>query len=88
MIYCGLFIHLTVVCIYIDIILGVWTSQPFECVHELSCNIAAFSKLHTISIKKWIKEGTVFKFWGDNVAKQRHVQDQVEMLHMNIIHLV
>ena len=37
---------------------------------------------YTIPIKKWIKEGMVFKFWGDNGAKQRHVRDQGEMLHM------
>lgn len=45
------------------------------------------SKLHTVPIKEWIKDNSVFKFWGDNVDKQRHVRDyrsdhQGEMLHM------
>lgn len=45
------------------------------------------SKLHTVPIQQWIKNGIVFKFWGDNVDKQRHVRDlrfdhQGEMLHM------
>lgn len=45
------------------------------------------SKLHTVPIEKWIKDGIVFKFWGDNVDKQRKVRDlrsdhQGKMLHM------
>ena len=45
------------------------------------------SELHTIPIQKWINEGALFKFWGDNVDKKRHVRDlrtdhQGEMLHM------
>ena len=45
------------------------------------------SKLHTVPIQQWIKEGVVFKFWGDNLDKQQHVRDlrsehQGEMLHM------
>lgn len=45
------------------------------------------SKLHTVPIQKWIKDGIPFKFWGDNVDKQRRVRDlrsdnQGEMLHM------
>ena len=44
-------------------------------------------KLHTVPIKKWIRDGTVLKFWGDNVDKQRRVRDyrsdhHGEMLHM------
>ena len=30
---------------------------------------------HTVPMKKWIEEGAVFKFWGDNVDKQRKVRD-------------
>ena len=45
------------------------------------------SKLHTVPIHQWIKDGAVFKFWGDNVDKQQRVRDlrsdhQGEMLHM------
>ena len=45
------------------------------------------SKLHTVPIQQWIKDGVVFKFWGDNVDKQMHVRDlrsdhQGRMLHM------
>lgn len=48
------------------------------------------SKLHTVPIEKCIQEGTIFKFWGDNIDKQRHVRDlqsdhQGEMLHMFIL---
>ena len=45
------------------------------------------SKLHKVPVDKWIKEGVVLKFWGDNLDKQQHVRDlrsdnQGEMLHM------
>ena len=45
------------------------------------------SKLHTVPVEQWIRECVVFKFWGDNLDKQRHVRDfwsnnQGEMLHM------
>ena len=45
------------------------------------------SKLHTVPIQQWIRDGVLFKFWGDNLEKQQHVCDlqsdhQVEMLHM------
>ena len=45
------------------------------------------SMLHTVPIKQWIQDGVVFKFWGDNVDKQRRVRDlrsdhMGEMLHM------
>ena len=45
------------------------------------------SKLHTVPIQQRIKDGVVFKFWGDDVDKQMHVQDlrsdhQGHMLHM------
>ncbi len=49
--------------------------------------IEEVSKNHTVSLKKWIQEDVVFKFWGDNVDKQRRVRDlrsdhKGEMLHM------
>ncbi len=42
---------------------------------------------HTVPLKKWLEEGAVFKFWGDNVDKQRKVRDlrsdnKGEMVHM------
>ena len=45
------------------------------------------SKLHNVPIQQWISDGAVFKFWGDNVDKQRRVRylrsdHQGEMLHM------
>ncbi len=45
------------------------------------------SKLHAIPIQQWIREGAVFKFWGDNVDKMMRVRDlrsnhQGDMLHM------
>ena len=45
------------------------------------------SKLHKVPVERWIKDGVVFKFWGDNVDKVKRVRDlrsdhQGEMLHM------
>lgn len=45
------------------------------------------SKLHTVPIQKWINDGALFKFWGDNVDKQQRVRDYRSehcgvMLHM------
>ena len=45
------------------------------------------SETHTVPLKKWIEEKVVFKFWGDNVDKQRRVRDlrsdnSGEMVHM------
>ena len=45
------------------------------------------SKLHKVPVDKWIKEGVVLKFWGDNLDKQQRVRDlrsdnQGEMLHV------
>lgn len=45
------------------------------------------SHCHTVPLKKWLEEGVVFKFWGDNVDKKRHVRDlrsdnMGEMMHM------
>ena len=45
------------------------------------------SETHTVPLKKWIEQKVVFKFWGDNVDKQRRVRDlrsdnSGEMVHM------
>lgn len=45
------------------------------------------SKLHTIPISKWIENGEVIKFWGDNVDRKQRVRDmradnQGKMMHM------
>ena len=45
------------------------------------------SSMHTIPLRKWIEDGAVIKFWGDNVDKKRKVRDvrsdhQGEMVHM------
>lgn len=45
------------------------------------------SQTHTVPLQKWIDEGVVFKFWGDNVDKQLKVRDlrsdhKGEMVHM------
>lgn len=42
---------------------------------------------HTVPLKKWLEEGAVFKFWGDNVDKKKKVRDprsdnNGEMVHM------
>ena len=49
--------------------------------------IEDLSNRHTIPLQKWLAEGVVFKFWGDNVDKQRKVRDprsdnEGKMLHM------
>ena len=54
--------------------------------HTLSL-IGNVSKFHAAPLKKWIDEGMVFKFIGDNVDKQLKVRDirsdhQAYMLHM------
>ena len=41
----------------------------------------------SVPLQKWIDEGVVFKFWGDNVDKQLKVRDlrsdhKGEMVHM------
>lgn len=45
------------------------------------------SDRHTIPLRKWIGDGEVFKFWGDNVDKNSKVHDlrsdnQGEMIPM------
>ena len=48
--------------------------------------VEAISQLHTVPLRKWIKDGQVLKFWGDNVD-QRKVRNlrsdhQGKMMHM------
>lgn len=33
------------------------------------------SRTHAVPLEKWIQEGSVFKFWGDNVDKMMGVRD-------------
>lgn len=45
------------------------------------------SETHTVPLLRWIKEGVVIKFWGDNVDTQQKVRDErsdnsARMLHM------
>ena len=45
------------------------------------------NQMHHIPIQEWIKDGIIFKFWGDNVDKKQRVRDvrsdhQGEMLHI------
>ena len=45
------------------------------------------SQLHKVPNQQWISDGAIFKFWGDNVDKQRYIRDlrsdyQGEMLHI------
>ena len=49
--------------------------------------IEDLSRTHTVPLDEWIKDGAVFKFWGDNVDKNVHVRDlrsdnQGSMVHM------
>lgn len=45
------------------------------------------SSLNTVPVEKWVREGEVIKFWGDNVDKKQVVRDmrsdhKSEVLHM------
>lgn len=33
------------------------------------------SKTHTLPLQQWIKDGVIFKLWGDNVDKKQKVRD-------------
>lgn len=44
-------------------------------------------KLHTVPVQRWIREGIVFKFWGDNVDKQRRVRDYRSDHHGAMVHM-
>lgn len=53
--------------------------------------VEEISKLHTEPLSKWIENGVLFKFWGDNVDKKRSVRDvrsdnQGDLLHMYVQH--
>ena len=45
------------------------------------------SKHHIVPLEKWIEEGVVFKFWGDNVDKQRKVRDLRSDNRGQLIHM-
>ena len=45
------------------------------------------STMHSIPLKKWIEDGEVIKFWGDNVDKQRKVRDVRSDHHGQMIHM-
>lgn len=44
-------------------------------------------KLHTVPMQRWIREGVVFKFWGDNVNKQRRVRDYRSDHHGGMVNM-
>ena len=43
--------------------------------HQLHCHSSADGQSHIVPLEIWIEEGVVFKFWGDNVDKQRKVRN-------------
>ncbi len=45
------------------------------------------SLLHTLPLQKWIAEGVIFKFWGDNVDKKRGVRDVRSDHHGSMVHM-
>ena len=75
---------------------GIWKILFFETEIQGPYNISypatlslmeQVSSMHTIPLRKWIADGAVIKFWGDNVDKKRKVLDarsdnQGEMVHM------
>lgn len=38
--------------------------------------ITEISSTHTVPLQKWIADGAVIKFWGDNVNMKQHVRDE------------
>lgn len=45
------------------------------------------SEIHAAPLNKWIEEGAIFKFWGDNLDMKKNVRDlrannQGDMVHM------
>ena len=49
--------------------------------------VEKISLLHAVPLEQWISDGTIFKFWGDNVDKKKQVRDvrsdnQGKMVHM------
>ncbi len=55
--------------------LGVQQTEPPQLVYQLPGHSQELSLSHTVPLKKWLEEGVVFKFWGDNVDKQRRARD-------------
>ena len=58
--------------------------MSYSAVLQLVENI---SLLHAVPLEQWISDGTIFKFWGDNVDKKKQVRDvrsdnQGKMVHM------
>ena len=47
---------------------------------ELSLN-------HTTPLERWIKDGAILKFWGDNVDKQKKVRDPRADNTGNMVHM-
>lgn len=45
------------------------------------------SKLHTVPLTEWIANNIPFKFWGDNVDKQRCVRDMRSDNHGELLHM-
>ena len=44
-------------------------------------------KLHTVPIQKWIKDGLVIKYWGDNIEKQVNVRDSRSDNVSHLLHM-
>ena len=49
--------------------------------------IDELSKKHTVPLQKWIKDGKVVNFWGDNVDKKQRVRDYRSDHHGTMIHM-
>ena len=79
-----------------SISIAIYTLQTYSRLNHLNLCVSynAILKLmddlslnHSVPLQKWIEQGVVFKFWGDNVDKQRRVCDlrsnnTGQMVHM------
>lgn len=45
------------------------------------------SSTHTIPLAKWIADGEVVKFWGDNVDKKKKARDVRSDHHGEMVHM-
>ena len=45
------------------------------------------SSMHTIPVAKWIADGAVTKFWGDNVDKKKKPRDVRSDHHGEMVHM-
>ena len=45
------------------------------------------SSMHTIPLAKWIADGEVVKFWGDNVDKKQKARDVRSDHHGEMVHM-